>query len=265
MAQLEISNRCPQDFIVAIWEEFFVARHRGTSISVNLGWLLQMTGFYVGLRQNGKLIAGLIMRRCHANEYKRDVAAIGFVWVAVDQRGLGYSTLLLEHTIALARKEMLHDLLLWTGKPRVYEKMGFISQDNGLIGDVRCERLLRVRSVELHRECWPNRDDTRGLPAFASAGHVWRSEVASVTTLETAGGPILAEWEGNDTNVAEILCACMGRAWRLNALTGDTLPEVLAENGWNVEITSTRLRMILSLQGGAPEPETYRLRLLDRI
>lgn len=265
MVQLEILNKCPQDFIEAIWEEFFLSRHRGSSVNFNLGWLLQMAGFYVGIRQNGRLIAGLVMRPERPNHFKRDAASIGFVWVATAQRGMGYSTLLLEHTIALARKEMFHDLLLWTGKPRVYEKIGFISQDNALICEVSGKYDLDGKVVELDRERWPNRDDTRGLPAFASAAHLLRSENASAVTLETAGGPVLAEWKGSDTHVIELLNGSMGPEWRLNAITGDTLPRSLIESGWEVEIRSTRLRMILPLQGEVPEPETYRLRLLDRL
>ncbi|WP_169196993.1 GNAT family N-acetyltransferase [Devosia sp. MC1541] len=265
MLKVETSEICPHDFVSAAWTEFFVSRNRGVSIETNLGWLRNMTGFYTGLRRHGRLIAGLVLRHLQDPMSLRQAGAIGLVWVAPQERGQGYSSMLLEPTIAEARRRGMNDLLLWTGKPAVYEKVGFKGADNALLGPVTAQHLAPELGKELSREVWPGRGSARGLPAFASSGARWISAGATATTLETAAGAVLAEWTGSDADVARLLDACMPPVWSLNALTGDTLPATLVASRWRVDLAPIQLRMVLPLGPERPEVDAYRLRLLDRI
>lgn len=265
MLKVETSDLCPQDFVDAAWAEFFVSRNRGVSIETNLGWLRNMTGFYTGLRRHGRLIAGLVLRHLQDPISLRQAGVIGLVWVDCQERGQGYSRNVLEHTIAEARRRGVNDLLLWTNKPAVYEKVGFKGADNALHGRVTARPLAPELGQELSREVWPGRGSARGLPAFASSGTRWLGAAATVTTLETAAGAVLAEWTGSDADVARLLDTCMPRVWSLNALTGDTLPATLAASGSRVDVAPLQLRMVLPLGPERPEIDAYRLRLLDRI
>ena len=76
---------------------------------------------------------------------------------------------------------------------------------------------------------------------------------------------MLAEWRGDDLDVARLLRSCMPPVWRLNALVGDTLPNTLSAYGWHVNLVPTKLRMILALKSGKLSHQIYNLRLLDRI
>lgn len=265
MLKVETSELCPQDFVDAAWAEFFVSRNRGVSIETNLGWLRKFTGFYTGLRRHGRLIAGLILRHHQDPMSLRQAGVIGLVWVAPQERGQGYSSVLLEPTIAEARRLGLNDLLLWTSKPAVYEKVGFKGADNALLGSVMAQHLVPELDQELSHEVWPGRGSARGLPAFASSGAKWVSAGATATTLETAAGAVLAEWTGSDADVARLLGACMPPVWSLNALIGDTLPATLVVSRWRLDLAPIHLRMVLPLGPECPEVDAYRLRLLDRI
>ena len=162
-------------------------------------------------------------------------------------------------------------LRLWTGKPRVYQGHGFVIADNALYGWIEKPGSWTDQGViGFSSEHWPSEHERRrfGLPPFAIAGRRWRSNAASLITLEDGHGSIVAEWTGSNQDVAQLMEHVLSDRSRLNALDEDELPEVLRQRGWRCALTDSQLQMVRPLSDEQSPQQWAKLhtpRVLERI
>lgn len=256
----------PPGYVALCWDVFFQSRGRGVSMHAHFPWLhVPGQAVFVTLRCEGAVIAGCALRFIDDRTRSRRGATLGLVCVDAKHRGRGHSSRVLERAIAHADALGLADLLLWTGKPGVYERHGFAPDDDGLFGTVCAPAGVRGAAVDATPAPWPGEGETRGLPPFAQSGRRWQSADASAIVVNDANGAILAEWSGPDSAVAALLAHAMPPAWRINALAGDTLPALLARRGFALDLQPSRLRMLRPGQAAGASPRRYDLRVLDRM
>jgi len=264
MLTVDITPKSPEQFTALAWDIFFASRGRGISPAVNLGWFDDPQAYFVTLRSGQQVVAGLGVRlvKCRGGEYVAGI--IGLVCVHAAHRGRGHAQTALMAAISEAARLGTHDLVLWTGQPAVYQQLGFTLQSgeySGWVsGEVRAEA-----SVAPVRSSWPELGSFRGLPAFALRSHRWSTREATAVVIEDAAGPMLCEWQGADDAVAQMLGQVMPARWRIHALQGDRLPEMLTAKGWTVDPAPSQLRMVKPLLAKQGPADPYRLRMLDRV
>lgn len=213
-------------------------------------------------------VAALVVKRCFGSS---DTALIGLVCVLAKRRGQGLSHMLLSGAVREAQALGLTNLTLWTGQPAIYSRHGFESHDSALFGWVRNADLsLASCTATTQRTSWPDADErqarNRGLPPFAIDAYrlIDGQDLAQAIVVIDTTGPIVAEWKGDDTQVAQLLRAALPTTWRLNALPGDSLINALQSHGFQLDLRESRLQM---WRTSADTLHTARpqLRLLDRI
>lgn len=264
----------PEDLRALAWRVFFTSRGRGISLLHHVPWIDDATGTAsVCARAAHGLVGGLVVRRVPMADGGQ-CGLVGLVCVDDAVRGLGWAHRLLDVAIAQAQQQGLAALLLWTQKPEVYARHGFVCDGVERLGDVvpgLCEPAPLSGWVE---RPWPSGAEEvlphlrRGMPAFArSARHLCVETVgglAQAIVLDTAGGPAVAEWQGDEEDVARLLVASLPGRWTCNAIEGDRLLEVLRHQGCTVQLRPTGTRFVRWLT-----PQTDRvlptLRVLDRI
>lgn len=235
-----------------VWDTFFVSRGRGLSLEQHFPWLGTSTAgcWYVIAQTEGSVVGGLCVR--HTPGAGPAIASLGLVCVAPEHRGRGLSKALLKRAIREAGSHDLSALRLWTGKPGVYQGLGFAHADKALFGIVARPEACANRSGAMpYNEAWPDNQDLNclGLPPFARSGRRWRTADASLLTLEDAEGTLVAEWAGTNEAVAMLMERVLPKHARLNALEGDELPAILQQRGWRCELSESRLQMVLPLSG----------------
>lgn len=263
-------------FLDLVWDEFFRARNRGCSLRAHFPWIADSSAstLYARIEEGSEFISGLVMKDgtyCMRGRFPR-VALIGLVCVRPQYRGRGFSRELLTAAIERARGDGYDALTLWTGKPQVYERLGFQLEDRSLFGwvvnpdasdgvdpfvyDCSCDGTVCEKSMNI------------ALPPFASAGVILRNGNAAATIVADNVGPILAETGGEADDVVELLGSAMPRRWRMNALMGDPILSLLRQKGWQIELEQVHLQMWISLsEEFAPKvlADLGRFTVLDRI
>jgi GNAT superfamily N-acetyltransferase len=261
-----LTDAPPAGYVALCWDVFFRSRGRGVSMQAHFPWLdVPGQAVFATLESNGRVLAGCAMRFIEDDARRRRGATIGLVCVDENHRGLGHSSRVLERAIAHADALGLADLVLWTGKPGVYERHGFAVDDDGLFGTVTAPGSPVSTALDAARSDWPGDGETRGLPPFAAGGSRWASALASAIVVNDGSGAILAQWQGPDDAVADLLAHAMPPTWRLNALAGDGLPATLAARGFTLQLQPSRLRMVRPAPALDATPRRYGLRVLDRI
>lgn len=263
---LKISTKAPQGFKDLAWDVFFKSRNRGISLESHFPFLERNSAYYVTIAVQDEIVAGLVVNRVTRADINFVAGLIGLVCVHPDHRGAGHSTDLLEAAICHARELDLDDLILWTGKPGIYKKLGFEAYDTGCVGTVIAKGYSRDCPAMAARCAWPTHVEQRGLPPYALKAYQWTIPDASIVLLEDATGSILAEWCGPDEEVISLLSQVMPDTWRINALKGDTLLPSLGERRWKLELRPANLQMIMNLrERDTGEIDPYKLRFLDRL
>lgn len=245
-------------FAALAWDVFFAERSRGLNLGRHFPWLGREDGLHYGyLTDGGELVAGLCTRRIPAAGLK--AAAIGLVCVRADRRGEGLGRQLLDKSLGALDARGFDALTLWTGKPEVYRNQGFEIDDPSLL--LHIDDWQPSPQIMAATTGWP---DSRGLPPYALGGQRLHSEAAEALVLTDPRGCAVAEWQGDDDDVAELLAATMPARWRLHALPGDTLPARLARRGATIQTEAQRLQM-WRWHPGQTKRTVPALRVLDRI
>jgi GNAT superfamily N-acetyltransferase len=256
-----------------MWSAFFRERGRGRLFGEHFPWLANprsADAWFATIRDDrSQPVAGLVVKR-HFDH--ADTASIGLVCVRADLRGQGLSHSLVSGAIREAAALGMTRLTLWTGKPSVYLKHGFETRDPALFGWVRnTDRSSSSEAASSSgRVAWPDaaerREKNRGLPAFAVEAYRLMAGLnrAQAIVVVDGSGPIVAEWSGDDADVAQLLRAALPASWRLNALHGDSLIAALKSGGIDVDLGASRLQM-WQTSHDALQTALPRLRLLDRI
>lgn len=252
MIELSVLAQASEGYRALVWDTFFVSRGRGLSLEQHFPWLGTSTAgcWYVIGQFEGEVVGGLCVR--HTPGTGPAIASLGLVCVAPAHRGQGLSKALLKRAISEAGSRNLAALRLWTGKPGVYQGLGFVPADKALFGTVMRPETCGNRSGAMpDNEAWPDNRDVSflGLPPFARSGRRWRTSEASLLTLEDAEGTLVADWTGTSEAVALLMEQVLPQHTRLNALEGDELPAILQQRGWRCELSESRLQMVLPLSG----------------
>ncbi|MBS0307063.1 MAG: GNAT family N-acetyltransferase [Proteobacteria bacterium] len=245
-----------------IWDVFFVERSRGLDLARHFPWLgRDQECLYAGLRHDAHWLAGLCIRPIPLAAV--NAAAIGLVCVSAGHRGNGLARQLIGETVAALDERGLDALTLWTGKPGVYRRQGFESEDSGVLIHIEG---LEPAAAALHPadEPWPPASESRGLPPYALSGRCIGHGRARAIVLCDPLGDAVAEWQGSDAAVGELLAAAMPRQWRLHSTVDDTLPEALRARGARLRSEPSRLQM-WRWRAGRRRCAMPTLRLLDRI
>lgn len=256
-ALFEFGDTLPADYAALLWNVFFVQRERGLTLPDHFPAL---TGsgpgrWFATLRDGGQLCAGLTVLE-HRTPEGNTIARVGLVCVPASHRGRGHSQQLLQQALHTLDGRGVTTATLWTGKPGVYQTLGFCIEDTAIVCEVRALPAGPATAFEVHR--WPDLCSQRGLPAYAWYAQRLRSPRADALFVFDSIGAALAEWRGDDLAVVELLAACAPQHWRLHALDNDRLPAALADAGAVVRKQSQSLQM---WRGPLRAP----LRLLDRI
>ena len=249
-----------------IWEVFFASRGRGIALSVHFPWMdddQNVRSISIDLTENRttQTVAALVLKP--ARFAGSMVGLLGLVCVAAEQRGRGLSSLLIEAAVEAGLQMDWRALVLWTQVPDLYARYGFNLNGNDVFAaiggpaDQRGSKKFRTRP-------WPWHGDARGLPAFSSGATRIITDRASVIVLETTVGAAVAEWSGDDVEVADLLHASLPDRWSLNAQADDTLIDELSRRGFLCTLRPSSSRMVreLSEHGGMTVPP---IRILDRI
>ncbi|MEY4907301.1 MAG: hypothetical protein RL260_1019 [Pseudomonadota bacterium] len=262
----------PSDFRALAWRVFFTSRGRGISLAHHFPWIDQeCRTVSVCAWVGGTLVGGLVIRRIPMSDGGQ-CGLVGLVCVEASERGKGWSHRLLEVATAQAGQQGLTALLLWTQKPEVYARHGFVLGGSELLGDVVSRSEVVPLPLQTEQP-WPSETVSigavlRGLPAFARSARRLDVEtargVASAIVLETAAGPAVAEWHGDEHDVAELLVTSLPQHWVLNAIEGDRLVGALQACGCSMQLRPSRTRFVRWVT-----PDTGRVlpdvRVLDRV
>lgn len=258
-----------------LWQTFFARRQRGFSLEDHFPRLAQPdeTIRYGVLEVGHETIAGMTVRKLPAADgsTQHQAAAFGMVCVAGPHRGQGLSTQLLKQSMAALATQGINAFTLWTGKPAVYQSLGFVPADVGVLAWVKGLPKLAGRESVAWARCWPDDQERgrqrRGLPPFALGAQ--RVSIpdkgASAVLLSDPRGLAVAEWSGPTAAVVDLLAGMMPPNWRLHGIAGDELPTELARCGAQVAQEAACSQMWCA--PGSPHDWTarYPLRLLDRI
>ena len=272
--QLTLEQASSPELLDLMWSTFFQerGRGRGRSLVEYFPWLtdLRSSGTWlVTIRDDrSQPVAGLVVKRHFAHF---DTASVGLVCVLADRRGQGLSQSLLSGAIEQAHALGMTRLTLWTGKPAVYLKLGFQPRDSALLGWVRNTAALPASITSAARRMtWPDSAErqgcNRGLPPFAVDAYrlIDVLDRAQAIVVDDGSGPIVAEWRGDDLDVAHLLRASLPARWRMNALQGDRLIDELIGCGLDVDLAESCLQM-WRIDAGVSRNALPPLRLLDRI
>ena len=270
--QLTFAQATSPESFDLMWSCFFAERDRGRSLVEHFPFLadLRRSRAWLATLRDGRsqTVACLVVKR-HSEH--ADTASIGLVCVRADLRGQGLSQSLLSIAIQRTGELGMTRLTLWTGKPAVYVRHGFEIRDPALFGWVRKTTVpTSPLTVAARRMAWPDIQETqgsnRGLPPFAVDAYrlIDGRDRAQALIVLDGSGPLVAEWSGDDVDVAHLLGAELPATWRLNALQGDTLITALQCRGVQVDLAESGLQMWRAEAGAAQTP-LPRLRFLDRI
>ena len=168
---------------------------------------------FATLRDGGQLCAGLTVLE-HRIPDGNTIARVGLVCVPASHRGRGHSQQLLQQALHTLDGRGVTTATLWTGKPGVYQTLGFCIEDTASVCEVRALPAGPATAFEGHR--WPDLCSQRGLPAYAWYAQRLRSPRADALFVFDSLGTALAEWQGDDLAVVELLAACAPQRWRLH-------------------------------------------------
>ncbi|MCY1404721.1 hypothetical protein D9M71_199370 [compost metagenome] len=214
-----ITNGVPEQVRDLLWRVFFSSRGRGISLPAHFPWIDNATDVFSifieapALDSKKAIVAALVVKRMHL-ETGRSYGMIGLVAVAEAWRGNGLSSRLMEEAIAFSKTIKIEALVLWTQKPGVYTRHGFISDGQECFGQAHRQGVEAVSSDEsIIKTPWPDtmsKAREQGIPAFAVDGQLCSNGVAEAIVLRSLNGSVtLAGWQGAHANVADLLVAVM--------------------------------------------------------
>lgn len=251
MLQLNCVHEASIAYQTLVWDVFFVSRGRGINLQTHFPWLnlSDADHWYVIATENGETVGGLCVQESSAAGTNETIASIGLVCVRTSHRGRGISAALLGRAVLEARQRSIAALRLWTNKPDVYLRHGFVLADISLYGWIKkpARPYGMVAFDKKPLADLASKKTPVGLPPFALSGFEWQSVDATVVTIEDEQGAIVAEWAGLPRDVALLLESVLPESARFNGQQGDKLIAELDAQGWKHDLAPSTLQMILPL------------------
>lgn len=210
---LALQQGVPADAQRLIWEEFFASRGRGIDWATHLPWASEGGVLCASATVDTIVVAALLIRPIPGTT----TAMIGYVCVDPAFRGHGLSGRLIDLACESLRPLDLGHLLLWTGKPAVYARVGFTVASSERRMTIRPPIAGGVAPVTLL--AWPERNDVgggdtvAGLPPFATAA--WQATTPGIRILmaDTPMGATLLDHSGSPDAVLRVMAALRPGDW----------------------------------------------------
>lgn len=238
-----------------IWDEFFTSRGRGIDWATHLPWSAGSEILCASATlsaTHGAVVAALLIRPIADTS----TAMIGYVCVDPAFRRLGLSSRLIELAAQSLRRLRVDKILLWTGKPAVYERVGFVvcAQERRITLRGRVPR----PAIPVALTPWPSAtDDSRiGLPPFATAGWRATSSDAQAVFVDTPMGASLLDQSGAPDAVVSTLFAARPNEWSATLVSDNPLLHYARTTGICVEDALGPVTMYRAL-GEDTAPPSY--------
>jgi len=234
-----------------IWHEFFFLRGRGRDWATHLPWAQDQGTFSATAMQSGITLATLVIRR----SYDTSLAMVGFVCVESAARGQGLSATLIDFAAAAASIHGFKEMMLWTTKPRVYERCGFAvcQTEERLSLDLTRKRPAKSPLLQP----WPNANVTSvGLPPFARSCWSAETPTARIVFADTPTGPTLLDHQGRADAVLDLAMQAQPGTWSAVLRSNDALCVQAKLGGFVSARAHGPVTMFRSLSG-EPHPPAY--------
>ncbi|HEB04762.1 hypothetical protein LCGC14_0323870 [marine sediment metagenome] len=237
-----------------IWDVFFASKGRGIDLSTHFPWIDSPEGvFCISIKNPKPLFAEEVIAttiiKVDGNKENTRLGLVGLVCVAEKWRGNRLTTSLLNSATDLARLESLGALVLWTQKPAVYTRQGFVQISQEMYGEVKknVNRVNKASYIKHTSKRWPNvsmQKKGRGLPAFASGGRIITSNSAEVIVLESPGGETVAEWHGSISDVVDLLENALSNQWMINVDKKDSIIDELKARNFEINLQLSSMQLV---------------------
>jgi GNAT superfamily N-acetyltransferase len=245
--EIEISAKRNSAFEKIAWNIFFESKQRGVSFDRHFPWIFSglNNAWYLIAKSEGDVIGGLVIKEkiCSLDNKAFKLGLIGLVCVTTEFRGRGIAAKLIQEANAFVKAKKLDALTLWTSKPEVYEKHGFVGRDPWLYGSVN-----RTDTIINRSEPFEIRNNHRqrldiALPPFALSISEYFDDQSTALVVQNSIGCILMEYSGKASKVAAMLATQMPPSWRINVTNNDPLIEQLLHLGLNIAVQPSNLQM----------------------
>jgi hypothetical protein len=242
-----------------IWDVFFQSRGRGVTFEEHLPWSASADTLCVAIDSETDAMAdaALIIRPSPLP----GTGMIGFVAVREAVRGRALSGVLLKAAIASAVGRY-RSLLLWTTKPGVYERAGFVLAGRDVALQFQMQPGLGLRDYQTRP--WPARDAPVALPAFASAGGTAIYEGASLVYALSGEAATVMDWTGSPDIVTRLIASVRPGKWHMSVGSDDPLEQALSRLPVALSRRPGALTMVRDLEGNGAG-ELARIPPLERI
>lgn len=269
--QHSVHQGVPPAVQALIWEVFFSSRGRGIDLQTHYPWIGDRTGvtsILIGQddRHNEEATAAALIIKEETLLDSVKVGLVGLVCVNEAFRGNGLSHQLLCVAAEVGREKSHRSLILWTNKPNVYARHGFVVDSHDRYGPVGKHLANEEDRAFCHDLTGITVEDrsARGIPAFASRVMAFSSDAASITVLPTAQGHTLAEWTGDWDAIFQLIDKVLPARWNLNAPDNSEIYAELINRSYTSELQTSSQRMISNISD-KDLPDLPYIPLLNRI
>lgn len=255
-----------------LWDVFFVSRNRGVNLETHFPWIQETTGTTcITMNRSADLslesiVASLVIRETTIAAVGQ-IGMLGLVCVKEENRGQGLSSRLLFEAIKVSKSKQLNALVLWTNKPEVYEKLGFVVDSSDKYGQVYKPHKKRTVSAIVYSKAMGRgggRNTACGIPAFAKEIFTFKTQKASLTALRVPNGISVTEWHGDWDSLFELIENALPENWMINASETSEIFNEFDKRSYVYKVHNSSLRMSKKLSKNYLPHIPY-VPLLDRI
>lgn len=268
-----LASEVPQAFLDIAWHRFFLERGRGLSLNEHFPWLRQADDNNLALIAFGEAALGMLVFRLGSitrpgrNPFR--IAGIGLVCAAAGAEGRGTGSTLIRRAIELGRQFQVDALMLWTGRPDFYYRLGFRLADERRVASMRRNGARRSGATRISfSESGflesPVFAGPRGIPPFARELFAFRSSHAVAVFAElNDGGTGLLDWRGTSLDVARLVAETPFEQVLINDLSDACLITAMGNSGWSGFPQNRPLAMWLPLTASCPSTEELASQLIS--
>ena len=261
------------EFERVVWEVFFQSKNRGISLLRHFPWIANGDdlAYYMVAELEGQVIGGLAVREWVGGSiysHKVKIGLIGLVCIAPIFRGRGISNALVDATLKQAADDGFDVLTLWTGKPDLYRRHGFVNADIWTYGWVRRTQIRQPRALLLNCSANLVEKPSAPIPPFALSTHEMIGAQSSVFLVKDSTGWIVTGYLGDVREAVSSMRAILPENWRVNLEKGDILLDELKNQGYDLDLKPVNLQMWFCINSNYPVAQLVKklhIPVLDRI